>query len=890
MEAFRAACAAGDSEAALSHYGGLLLLGVPFPPHQDFSEWLEVERAQLHAEYLRMLWQAVREREERGDLGGAVSLLRRAVQLSSASDSHTADTQATEILSELLTRLLRLNERAEARLLLSRFETRLRQDYGAPLPPALEAIAVQLQAVQAQGVDRLADARRLPAYLTTFVGRRHELYTALNLLTSPDPARRWLTLTGPGGIGKTRLATEVAQRYATQTGEEVLFTALAPLSSERQMVEALLLGLDEPLEAPAPPQERLLRALAGKRLLLVLDNFEHLMEAAQLVPTILTACSQVRILITSRERLDYQAESVLRLGGLDDEHGDEVRDPADAHARSARLFVERASRADASFDASRWQSAVKRIARRCAGLPLALELAAAWVGETSPDQLSKQLDVTWDVLHTTLRDLPERHRSLRAVFEYSWQALPKRLQQCYANLAVLRSPFGVQAAAQVADVSEADLTLLERRSLLTHSAGLYGWHENLREYALEQLGERLGSLQDRHLQYFVQMAEEAAPRLRGLAQVQTLESLAAHLPDLRSALDHALITRQTEAGLRLAGALHWFWYVRGHHEQGLEALNAALSLAQDTPSTATPSYALALRASGSLSVERGLTAQGLQRYEESLAVYQALGDVAGQAQVWHGRGVLQRDQGHYPQARTAFDTALLLWERCGDRHGYATTLNDLGILMAYQEDDAAARTYFQGSLELKREVGDVQGVAYALNNLSSVTDDLKERLRLDRESLRIKQELGDVQGCAIGHTNCGGTALQLGRPADAAQHFIQALGLIRHLGKLSTLPGILLEVSKLAQQQQRPDVVRTLTEAALRSDGQAGVRLRSHQRTGLERLGLWAAERLSAQGQQNVPMHPAHTLSEATEAALMFLNGHAVWPTETEGKALRTSP
>ncbi|WP_425148727.1 AfsR/SARP family transcriptional regulator [Deinococcus sp.] len=853
---FRAACAAGDWERALGDYAGPLLQGVPFPPHQDLSGWLEEERSELHAEYLRVLWRAVRAREESLDDRGAASLLWR------AADLHP---DSSEIVEELLRCLLRLGERQEARLLLLRHAARLQASYGVGLPAVLEAWLPRLEtsaqpaawpSASGHPAARAAQLNGLPGYLTTFVGRRAELRRALGLLTDPQASSRWLTLSGPGGIGKTRLATELARQYAEQTGQDVLFVELAALGTQRQLLEALLLALGEPLEAAKPPQERLLEALPQGSLLLVLDNFEHLMEASALLPRLLLARPELRVLVTSRERLNYQSESVLRLGGLDDA-GTDLAAPGDdagvagqagqGQGRSVRLFAERASRADAGFEPARWAAALERIARRCQGLPLALELAAAWVGEYSPDHISARLDATWDFLHTTLRDVPERHRSLRTVFEYSWTALPPALQQSYAGLAVLRSAFGPQTAAQVAGVSQADLSLLERRSLLTRpGAGLYGWHENLRQYALEQLGSRLQELEDRHLDYFVRLAEEAAPRLRGMAQAQTLRDLQAQYPDLRSALSCALQPRHAHLGLRLAGALHWFWYVRGYHQQGLDSLNAtlelnaALGLAQRGGTEVTPALALALRASASLASERGLSELAVERFGAALSACEALDDITGQAQVWHGLGILHRDREEYAQAQTELDRAGELWERCGDKYGAATTFNDQGILSAYQNDHAAARASFQRSLDLKREVGDLQGVAYALNNLSNVTGDLSEVLRLDQESLKIKQELGDVLGSAVSYINLSSTALQLGRSQEAAGHLVQALGLIQHLGSYALLPTALLEAARLAMQWQRPLVALTLCGAALHADGQSGVLLRASLRAKLSELSAQA--------------------------------------------------
>jgi predicted ATPase/DNA-binding SARP family transcriptional activator len=693
VAAFRGCCSAGDWAGALELYRGPLLHDVPYPAHLPLDVWTEKQRQSLHEEYLHALWQLIRQHQQLGQLQEVVALLHRAQR--QAPD-------APEIVAELASTYLTLNNRAQARHVIEQYQASLEQELGAELPSSLVSLLARSRVAPPSAAPR---AWGLPTFLTSFVGRETERRLALDRLTSSDPANRWLTITGPGGMGKTRLATEVARLYAAQTQHSVYFFSLAPLTTERQVTEMMLQALNEPVDGPAPARQRLFHALAWRPALLILDNFEHLFDVADLLPALLSACPQLRLLVTSRQRLQYQAEGVLRLRRL----SEPVGSAGTGDDSGVQLFTERAARADLTFDGSRHTAVIAQIVERCEGVPLAIELAAAWTAVYTPQAVLHHLETSWDFLRTSLRDVSERHHSLRAVFQHSWQLLPGPLQHAYAQLAVFRSPFTV-AAARTADVSVADLRLLEQRSLLnTAGAGRYTWHENLRSYALEQLGEALGARLHWHLEYFTTLAEEAAPQLKGSRQTEVLSALATVYPDMQNALAYAVRTDQIGHGLRLAGALHWFWYVRGFFEEGLSWLKLFLEASEAQPHATTAARALALLAAGGLSRERGQGQEAAASYAAALSIFASLSHLEGQAQTYHMQGIIERDQGDYARARQVFELAVVLWQQCGDRQGLATTHNDLGILSAYENDLVAARTSFESSLALKREVGDLQG-------------------------------------------------------------------------------------------------------------------------------------------------------------------------------------
>ncbi|WP_456833622.1 AfsR/SARP family transcriptional regulator [Deinococcus sp. UYEF24] len=806
LRRFRVQMAGRDWNGALLEYGGPLLQSLPFPLNKDFSDFLNEARAALRTEYLAALWETVRTD------GGADGLATPLIA------AHRLYPDEAEVLESLVRLLVRQGQRTEARHLLTQHESRLQSDYGLPLPPALDTLR---RSLELPDDDRPAQLIGVPVPLTSFVGRERETQVALNQLLRGGPERRWLTVTGPGGVGKTRFAVHLARAYAASSGQKVVFVPLAALSSPRQLQEALLSALGDTSSKDDDLTGALTQLLQGSPTLLILDNFEHLMSAADLLPTLLERAPTLRLLVTSRERLHVQAETVLRLGGLDDPGSDPSGRGGNVDSHAGSLFHERAARSDLNFDPLRWVTAVQEILTVCEGLPLALELAAAQVGDHTPDEIARQLRQGRLQLAAPLRDLPLRHRSLQALFDYSWDALTPALQAGYAALAVLRTPFDLAAARDVAGLDAGQLQTLERRSLLNLN-GRYQWHENLREFALEKLADRRQPVQDAHLRHLVGVAERLAPQLSGPAQVEALARLEAEHPDHRAALAHALAQQDARQGLRLASALHWFWYVRGHHQEGLRWLEDLLSLPPPQDGDAGGTRATALKAAGLLASERGQGSLASQYYAAALNLAVQNSDRLVEADVRHLIGVLHRDEGRLTQAAEFLAAASDLWAATGDRSGAAKTLNDQGILHFYLGDHPAARLAFERSLALKREVGDLQGVAYALNNLSNVTSDLTVVLDLQRQSLDIKEALGDVHGSARSHANLGVTLRDLGRHHESAASYARALTLYLRLGRLTGLGPTLLDLADLLLRLAAPDSALLLTQSVLNHQSYGG--------------------------------------------------------------------
>jgi predicted ATPase len=373
------------------------------------------------------------------------------------------------------------------------------------------------------------------------------------------PTCRLLTLVGSGGIGKTRLAIQAAAQLAN-FAQGVYFVPLAPVGSPDLLASAIAGALQVSFYGSDDPTVQLVNYLREKHLLLLLDNFEHLREGTPLLTDILDAAPALKMLVTSRERLNLQEEWVLPVEGMQYPKGDEPGSIEDYSA--VRLFVQSARRVQPAFTLADDVSAVIAICQHVEGMPLGLELAAVWLRVMSCRQIAVQLERSLDFLTTPLRNVPERHRSLRVVFEQSWRLLSESERRVLATLAVFHGGFDLEAAEQVAGASLSLLAGLVDKSLIRlNRSGRYDLHELFRQFASDKLAEsgETAAATRRHFEYYAELAERAERHLYGPEQEGWFDRLAVDLDNLRAALAWSVRDEEAETGLRLAGSLGWFW-------------------------------------------------------------------------------------------------------------------------------------------------------------------------------------------------------------------------------------------------------------------------------------------------------------------------------------------
>jgi predicted ATPase/DNA-binding XRE family transcriptional regulator len=634
----------------------------------------------------------------------------------------------------------------------------------------------------------------LPSPLTSILGRERELEEAAAALGRPEV--RLLTLMGPGGVGKTRLALGIAEHMSPRFADGAYFVPLATITDPELVAPtvARAVGLKG---TEATDLEGLKRALHGSRMLLLLDNFEQVITAAPLVADLLALCPNVKALVTSREALDLRGEMRMIVPPLQVPKPDEIEAGQDWSGYSAvRLFAERA---ESVSDFRLSEENAREVARLCArldGLPLAIELAAARAALLSPGEMLARLDRKLPLTGGGARDLPDRHRTLHAAISWSYELLSAEEQRLFRRLAVFRGGFTLDSVEAVCN-AHADLpggTLEGIASLLAKSllvdgdrAGTHRFTmlETIREYAWERLDEsgECDAVQRLHAQYYLALSHVAEPELTGPRQAEWLELLEGEHDNLRAALQWCLRSPDgATMGLRIAGALLWFWQVRGHLSEGRERLGAALRRPEVGR---TEERSKALFAAGTLALFQGDYEAARLHFSESMEIEAQRGNLWGMTLSLNGLGRVAEYQGDFEGARGLYEEALEIRSRNGHRWGVAGSLNNLGRAAMRQGDLDRAHPLLVESLSIFRETDDRSSTAMVLSNLALAAlreHDHEQALGLFSESLRLSMEISYKWGvpfCLIGYAEVActrGDGVRAARLLGAAERIFSAIG------------------------------------------------------------------------------------------------------------------
>ncbi len=795
---------------AVALYQGELLAGFGLPDAAAFEEWLLFWRERLQQQVIGALDKLVQAHTERGEIEPAYQYATRLVQLDPFRE-------------EAHRQLMRLHaSRGDHAKALAQYEScrqLLQEELG--VEPAPETVTLYRQIEAEQRGERAIPAVQpavlyhFPMQFTLFVGRERELQQIEELFLDPDC--RLLTLVGPSGVGKTRLSSSIAERLATAgvAPDGIYFIRLASVRTAEALLTALLNGLGVTMAERHEAQQSLFNFLRRRQCLLVLDNFEQLVDHAALLGKMLAVAPSLRLLVTSHTALSLQAERRLVVGGLDYPAADETP-PATADAAltysAVRLFVDAARQAEPAFQlTSENIPAVLEICRIVRGSPLALELAAVWVRMMDCAAIVREIRRNLDFLSYAAQDKPERHQSLAAVFAYSWELLAADEREVMTQLAVFHGPFSLEAAMAITSVTPLILARLLDKSLLQRRQdGRYEFHELLRHFAARQAGDTAGHTAQRHSDYYLGLitAQEAA--FYGPQPWQAVTAVRADLTNIRQAWQWAITHRARPAVERSLEAVGRFYETAALLREGERMFAQAIeylatlprllvwhaffllklgyqaeamrltqrALAQSGEDELAQAEARSLL--GEMLLRTGETTEARVYQQQALASFRTMSDLARLARPLRRMMLTCWQSGHHEEAQRYFQQAVPIHEAIGDKRGLAKLHNLLAGVYYEQNKLALSLAHVQQAQELYDATDDRLDAAVVAANLARLYSHLgqfEQALASNEQAIQISEELGDRSGLARDLSNRGYILALLGDFARSQDFYYQALAI-----------------------------------------------------------------------------------------------------------------
>ncbi|HET9334223.1 MAG TPA: tetratricopeptide repeat protein [Gemmatimonadota bacterium] len=801
--AFEEALRDGNTLDALELYGGPFLEGFHVSETPEFDHWIERQRDHLEISFAGALQELATRSMTRGDREAAVDLWRRLV------DHDLSNSRAVLGLMEALESV---GERAAALQLAEQHGAHLREEFEAEPDVEVETFANRLRQEPKLAAPLYREVpENLPWQPGPLVGREHEIAMLSRMIE--DPAARLITLTGPGGAGKTSLAIHVARAMLARYPEGVFFVNLGILRDAGLVGVTIARTIGIEVEAGANVGEKLRAGLDRRRCLLVLDGFEAVLPAAERISDLLEETEEVEILVTSRAVLQLRGERIFPVPPLRVPDPETQAGVADLLRYGAvDLFVQRARAADPEFrlnDENR--IAVAGICAGLDGLPLAIELAAARVRLLEPSMILSRLGQRFDLLRGGPRDLPERQQTLRRTFDWSYDLLSDRERRLFRHLCVFVGGCSLPAIRSVCygeDEPEAvvldELEALVDNSLLRHVDSMdenprFEMLDTIREYGRRLLedGDELAVLQRGHATYFLELAERAEQNLAGKGQAEWLDRLEPEFANVQAVLDWALEWEEIELAVRLGSALWWFIWLRGHFTEMRLRLDQALARRSLLPAYLQANLMIARGAIASMDGEHE---RAMGMYQEALDVERERLDERQVTQVLRGMAFALSGQGEYAKAIELLEESLTLSRRLESASEITAALRGLGKMALHLRDYDRAEALYEEAQDLGRRRGDRNAVAWALHGLGEVArhrGDYDRAADLLEQGIRICRELESKPGIAYLRLASAHVARYQGDLPEARRRYEEALRLLHELGNRRRLGICLMGLAAL---------------------------------------------------------------------------------------------
>lgn len=780
LEAWKSALP--DLEKAVELYRDNFLTGFTLRDAEEFEEWQFLQTERLRGELNQALDGLVLGCRLLGDFDRALQWAQRRL---------SRDLLAEDVHRSLMELYAAAGRRSEALRQYEKCVEVLRQQ----LQVAPEAETVQLyEKIKGGDVGREPGPEtaqpapapfffNLPKPPTPLVGRTGELEQLGKRMQDPDC--RLLTLIGPGGIGKTRLVLEAARVFGSSFPDGVCFIPLANSSADRVVsviTEALGLSLDPQGDA----ETQLLTRLSGRRLLIVLDNFEHVLERAGLVSDILLKSQPVKVIVTSRARLNLRSEQILEIKGLDVPQ-DEISDGVEAFS-AVELFLQAARRADPSFSLSEENRPhVIRICKLLDGLPLAIELAAAWLRLMPCPDIVREIEKTLDFLSFDFRDFPERHRSLRAVFDSSVSLLSQEEQDALCGLSVFKGGFTREGAQKVAGAPLTTLASLIDKSLLSRiGSNRCHMHELIRQFAVGMLEGRpqlRDQVHDLHCEFYLDFMAARVGGLKSEGQRTAMEEIQLEIDNIRPAWRWAVERRLSDLLEKSLEAIEIFYTLANWLTEGEEILRAAARAVSKEERPLLWAKIVARQARFDLRLWRYQKATRL--LEQSLAIFRHKNDSREIALTLAPLSIVFFQLGAFEKASKLAEEGTNLWRRLDDPHGLADSLIHMGRVLATDGDEEKASQALDESYSIFKQLGDQNGMSRCLINLgvlSYIRRDYQQAIDQFNSGLEIVERMSDRRGAAFCLANMGLVYEDMGHHERAKEMSKEALRLFNEIG------------------------------------------------------------------------------------------------------------